>query len=101
MLVRIYWTLCAAFLLAALVLFLTGNLTMTVLVVFGFIGFGLVFMGMISVLPATISHPAPRKAGAVRTAPVYAKQSEKTEAVRSATAWFHPDGVETRRPEYR
>lgn len=56
MITRIYWAIWAVFFLAAFVLFLTGKLTMTAIVVCGFISFGLVFMGMMSVLPATIAH---------------------------------------------
>lgn len=57
MLAKIYlytWiVLGAAFLLLTLV----GSMTLMTLMVFGFIAFGMVFMGMISVLPATVSHP--------------------------------------------
>lgn len=61
MLTKIYAGCWALFLLAGLVLFLTGNFTMLVAVWFGFIAFGIVFMGMMGVLPASISHPAPVK----------------------------------------
>jgi len=37
-------------------MFLTGTMTMMAWVVFGFIAFGLVFMGMMGVLPATVVH---------------------------------------------
>ena len=56
MLTKIYtgsWTVTLA---AFVLLFATGNLTMLALVVFGFIAFGLTFMGMISVLPSTVVH---------------------------------------------
>ena len=59
MLTKIYGCLWAIFLIAAAVIFLTGNFTMFVGVVFGFIAFGMVFMGMMGVLPATVVHPAP------------------------------------------
>lgn len=38
------------------VLFLIGNFSMVTTVVFGFICFGLVFMGMMCVLPSTVGH---------------------------------------------
>lgn len=102
MLVKIYWAICAAFLLAALVFFLTGNMTTMALVVFGFTSFGIIFMGMISVLPATMSHPAPPKEAAIRPASAYPKQVAESDTVRpSSTGWFYPKGVETRELDYR
>jgi hypothetical protein len=41
-------------------IFLTGNLTLTMLVVFGFIAFGVTFMGMMGVLPAVVTHETHR-----------------------------------------
>lgn len=61
MLLKIYWTAWAFTCASAMLLFATGNFTMMAAVVFGFISFGLTFMGMISVLPATLAHPAPVK----------------------------------------
>lgn len=54
MLTKIYialWIIIAA---AATVVYLTGNLTEPVVVLFGFLAFGMVFMGMISVLPTAV-----------------------------------------------
>ena len=59
MLVRAYLSICGLFVLAGLVVLATGNFTMMAAVVMGFIAFGLIFMGMISVLPAMVSHPSP------------------------------------------
>ena len=56
--VKAYLYTWGIFLLAALVLFLTGNFTMMASVVFGFMAFGLVFMGMMNVLPLAVSHPS-------------------------------------------
>jgi hypothetical protein len=43
------------------VLYFTGNLTPLLQVVFGFLTFGTIFMGMLSVLPAaTTHHEAPK-----------------------------------------
>lgn len=86
MVVKIYWTMWAAFLVAAMALFLTGNLTMLVVVAFGFISFGMIFMGMMAVLPATISHPSPPKER-TNIAPAYTKRlTQAIKAVRSSTA---------------
>jgi hypothetical protein len=54
-LTKIYFSIWAIVGIAAAIMFLTGNMTMLVLVVFGFIGFGLVFMGMMGVLPIEAS----------------------------------------------
>ena len=61
MLVKAYWAICGLFVLAGILLLVTGNFTMMVSVVMGFIAFGLIFMGMISVLPVMVSHPSPPK----------------------------------------
>jgi hypothetical protein len=58
------------------ILWMGGVFSLLVGVVFGFIAFGLVFMGMMCVLPGTVSHPVkdhsreiraekPQRAGAV------------------------------------
>lgn len=54
MLTKIYIALW--FILAALAatFYVTGNLTEPVVVLFGFFAFGMVFMGMISVLPTAV-----------------------------------------------
>ena len=54
MLTKIYivlWFLIAA---AAATLYVTGSMTEIVVVLFGFICFGMVFMGMLSVLPTAV-----------------------------------------------
>lgn len=47
--------------LAAGVLYLTGNFNPYVNILFGFLSFGAIFMGMIAVLPLTVVHHAPKK----------------------------------------
>ena len=73
MLVKIYWTVWAVMAFGAAMIFLAGYFTAVVGVAFGFIAFGVVFMGMIAVLPAMVSHPAPRKRAA---APTHAAHTE-------------------------
>lgn len=58
MLVRIYWWMCSLVTLAALVVFAAAGFTMFAGVVFGFLAFGLTFIGMIAVLPSTVGHNA-------------------------------------------
>lgn len=66
MFVKIYWIIWAAAAIAVVPLFLTGNLTMTAVVAFGFVSFGLIFMGMMSVIPSTTTHRSPPKAPRTR-----------------------------------
>jgi hypothetical protein len=57
MLTTIYlytWLATAA---AFVLLFLAGDMTMNTIVIFGFIAFGMIFMGMIAVLPDIAAHP--------------------------------------------
>ena len=58
---KMYSLVWTAFGVVAAILWLGGVFSLLVGVVFGFIAFGLVFMGMMCVLPATVSHPAPAK----------------------------------------
>lgn len=61
---------------AALLIFLTGNFTPLAGIVFGFIFFGLVFGGMIGVLPSTVGHNAPVEAAKPKKAPVVKEPAE-------------------------
>ena len=56
MITKIYALIWVLGLLAAGVFYLTGNLGPTATIVFGFLTFGMIFMGMISVLPSTVGH---------------------------------------------
>ena len=53
---RIYFALWGLILITVGALFLTGTLTTMIGVVFGFVAFGLTFMGMIGVLPNWVGH---------------------------------------------
>ena len=62
MLVKIYGALWLVLLAVAAIVAVTGNFTMLASVWFGFVAFGMVFMGMMGVLPAIVSevtHKAP------------------------------------------
>lgn len=52
-----YSLLWVAVTVVAAILWIGGVFSLFVGVVFGFIAFGLVFIGMICVLPSTVSHP--------------------------------------------
>ena len=84
--VKLYWTLWAIIGSIALILFATGNFTMLTLVAFGFVSFGMIFMGMISVLPSTVVHHAPAEP---KVKPVVVRQ-EKEEKI------FHANPLATR-----
>ena len=58
---KIYKMIWALYLGSAAILFLTGNFTMMTGVVFGFVGFGVIYFGMMSVLPSMVGHNAPRE----------------------------------------
>lgn len=68
MLAKIYGMLWLAVAMIVLFVYLAGSLTMTAVVVFGFVAFGLVFMGMMGVLPATVVHTASSKPVVVKKA---------------------------------
>jgi len=57
---KFYSYLWAVYLASAGVLWLAGLLSLVAVVVFGFIAFGMVFMGMMCVLPGAVSHPEPK-----------------------------------------
>jgi hypothetical protein len=44
---------------AAGVFYVTGNMTMLAIVVFGIVAYGLTFLGMMNVLPSTLTPAAP------------------------------------------
>lgn len=60
MIVKIYALIWLLGILAVGVMYFTGNFTPVVAIIFGFLSFGAIFMGIISVLPSTIHH-APTK----------------------------------------
>jgi hypothetical protein len=53
-----YWMLWALIVAAAVVTFASGSFTSMAAVVFGFMAFSMLFLGMISVLPVWATHPA-------------------------------------------
>lgn len=61
MVVKIYGLIWLLGILAVGVLYVTGNFTPSVSVLFGFLSFGAIFMGMIGVLPLTVVHHSPNK----------------------------------------
>jgi hypothetical protein len=58
---KFFWSLCAALILSAMGLIALGSFTNQVAVIYGFIAFALTFMGMMMILPHSVSHPDARK----------------------------------------
>ena len=67
---RFYWFLWVVYFVSVGVLWLGGAFTLTTLIVYGFLAFGLTFTGMMCVLPNVVSHPPLKKAKTPRPAPV-------------------------------
>jgi hypothetical protein len=61
MIVKVYALIWVLGILAAGICYLTGNLGPMMTIVFGFLTFGMVFMGMISVLPIVSTHHSESK----------------------------------------
>ena len=71
--VRAYWSTWGVFAIATLLLFVTGNMTMLMIVAMGSVAFGLTFMGMMNVLPLLVSHATeakPAEIGSVALQPM-------------------------------
>jgi hypothetical protein len=82
--------------------YLSGNLTPVAGVVFGFIVFGMIFMGMMSVLPTGITHPAPAPTGTGffnRAGSLLGRMKGRVHE--SSTSWMSSNSVEVRHPKYR
>ena len=98
MITKVYFALWGLLFVAAAVIFLIGSMTPMTLVVFGFISFGMVFMGMMGVLPILVTQPEPAKATRVpKERPV------KEPAVKLSGAlsgFFEPNGISIRKPKY-
>lgn len=54
---KTYGSLWILMIVAAGMIWLAGAFTLLTAVVFGFIAFGMTFMGMMCVLPSAVSHP--------------------------------------------
>jgi hypothetical protein len=83
---KIYGMLWAMIGVIALLLLITENFTQMSLIAFGFVVFGMIFMGMISVLPSTAVHHVP--------APVEPKL--KPEKIKADKRVFHAKHLATR-----
>lgn len=76
---KFYSYLWAIFFAGAALIWVSGFFTMMTLVVFGFTAFGLVFLGMMCVLPGVVSHS--HEANPVAAAGSKIKASKKPTAI--------------------
>jgi hypothetical protein len=98
-LTKVYFAIWTVFGIAAAIMFLTGNMTMLVLTVFGFVAFGLVFMGMMGVLPAEVSHPSARKQDKVKKASPNARQTA-AKVGGAVASYFDPKNLQVQKPRH-
>ena len=101
--VRFYQVTWFLFILVAAGFFFTGNLTPVVGVVFGFIIFGQIFMGMMSVLPTSIVHPASEsdRLGASMRTHLRVKYEDGLMRFHDwRNRWMSSDSIEVRRPKF-
>lgn len=84
MIVRIYWSLWILTAISAIILFLIGGFTLMAAVVYGFIAFGLTFMGMIGVLPNIATHPVEAPIASPKPVAEPAKRTERIAVLKSA-----------------
>lgn len=61
MVLKGYIAIWALGIIAAAVVYFTGNLTPFMKVLFGFFTFGAIFLGFLSVIPSTVFHGEPKK----------------------------------------
>ena len=98
--VRMYKLLWLAFAAVVGIFYVSGNLTLMAEVVFGFIVFGMVFMGMMVVLPTSISHPELEQSVFSFT-PWFASlfRRSKQRLNESKQEWISSSSIEVRRPK--
>lgn len=92
---KFYIGLWSAFGIIVAALAITGSLTMMAFTVLGFVCFGLIFMGMMCVLPTTVGNHA------VHAAAPKVVRSRRVTVRRFINAWTDPIGVELRQPKTR
>lgn len=88
MLLNLYKALWIIAAVATMLFVVTGNLGAMALVVLGFLLFGLVFMGMISILPTMVSHAHEEAAAVIPQASFAENAKERVSAVQ---ATWSPD----------
>jgi hypothetical protein len=99
--VRFYKIAWLVFLATVALTYISGNLSTVAVVFFGFVVFAMIFMGMMSVLPTSITHPDDEHehSGFGSLISSFLKGS-KQRLTATGGQWFRPRNVEVRRPKY-
>lgn len=101
MYVKLYAAVWGLLLLVAATLAVTGNFSIMTAIVYGFLSFGMVFMGMMSVLPSIVSTPEGRTALCEANGRKGKQAHAVSEDIRhGAYDWFFPRGVEISPPKH-
>lgn len=87
---KFYNFLWVLYFVSAVVMWLSGVLTMLAIVVFGFVAFGLVFIGMMCVLPGAVSHPTPEKARMAKPEKAMKKAPQRQAKAASGFSAYRP-----------
>jgi hypothetical protein len=95
---KVYFALWGLLFVAAAVIFLIGSMTPMTLVVFGFISFGMVFMGMMGVLPILVTNPEPAKAAKVAKVRPLKEPAGKLSG--AMAGFFRPQGISLAKPKH-
>jgi hypothetical protein len=85
--------------LTATIFFISGEFSLLMGVIFGFICFGLAFMGMMSVLPTIVHDDS--TVTEIASVPAAAKREAVSERLRAFVDAWSENGVEIRKPNYR
>lgn len=101
MYLKLYAAVWGLLVIVAAALALTGNFSITTAIVYGFISFGMVFMGMMSVLPSMVSTPEGRAwlCGSALAAEIKDRPLSR-DTVGAVHEWLFPTGIEMSRPKH-
>ncbi len=101
MLTKIYFAIWAALAAFVGILLITGSLTALAIVGIGFFIFGMIFMGMMVVLPLSITHPEGHEPEtAQRDAKPGLARGSAARIGDAVTGLFDTKGVEIRNPHF-
>jgi hypothetical protein len=101
MYVKLYAAVWGLLAIVAVALAVTGNFSITTVIVYGFICFGMVFMGMMSVLPSLVSTSQGR-AALCGSRPTVAKPDGASvgKPANALHEWLFPIGIEVGQPKH-
>lgn len=100
MYVKLYAAVWGLLLLVAAGLAVSGNFGIKAAIAYGFITFGLTFMGMMSVLPSIVSTPEGRESLCPSNRRDFHKKEMPEKSARALHEWLFPTGVEMSEPKH-